>query len=114
EDGIRYLIVTGVQTCALPIYNPAEELKAHRRLECKVNNSDKKKRGYEFFPSRVECAAFPKPRNQNGYAHQAQGEQNQVTADFKAHRLPGSELHSHRAPRQQRDEDADYTQRDNV
>src|SRR5206468_8565807 len=25
EDGIRYLIVTGVQTCALPIYPPARE-----------------------------------------------------------------------------------------
>src|SRR5206468_5590635 len=32
EDGIRDLIVTGVQTCALPIYIPLDRVKADERL----------------------------------------------------------------------------------
>src|SRR3712207_8728477 len=30
EDGIRYIGVTGVQTCALPIYEPDPQLTARR------------------------------------------------------------------------------------
>src|SRR5206468_10069746 len=34
EDGIRYLIVTGVQTCALPIFDPALRVsKGHERVD---------------------------------------------------------------------------------
>src|SRR2546422_7619855 len=33
EDGIRDVAVTGVQTCALPIYPPAGEPEARRALE---------------------------------------------------------------------------------
>src|SRR5206468_6575225 len=35
EDGIRDLIVTGVQTCALPIYAPARDV-VHHGVECRV------------------------------------------------------------------------------
>src|SRR5206468_4985575 len=31
EDAIRYLIVTGVQTCALPIFSPADSLEYEMR-----------------------------------------------------------------------------------
>src|SRR5439155_25565080 len=95
-------------------HEPAEKLEPHRWMECEINNRDKKKRGYKSFAVCVECSAFPKRRDKNGHAYQAKREQNQVATDFKAHRLPGSDLNPNRPQRWLGDSDADYTQRDDA
>src|SRR5256886_6024051 len=41
EDGIRDLTVTGVQTCALPIYRPHRRLAHHGRLALGEHEEDR-------------------------------------------------------------------------
>src|SRR2546430_9846072 len=58
EDGIRDLTVTGVQTCALPIYSTPVPRKSARSLDSTSGASDRE-RGTS---SRVDpCASGPTP-----------------------------------------------------
>src|SRR5690606_40881603 len=41
-DGIRYFHVTGVQTCALPIFGPVEMIDAQKGYRLRLGGSDEK------------------------------------------------------------------------
>src|SRR5438874_9521659 len=54
EDGIRDLYVTGVQTCALPIYTgdvPVNDYLKHLSIQLVVNNFLNKKPNFAYYRS---------------------------------------------------------------
>src|SRR5690606_6098041 len=83
EDGIRYFHVTGVQTCALPIYT--HERKSHSALTCLQVHTEIRNH-------------FPHGRQIHFRLALYQAAGNNPTVRFKAHPLGRSQAHVYREP----------------
>src|SRR2546429_6697529 len=56
EDGIRDVAVTGVQTCALPIFTV--ERRVRRKAVCRSGSRTLWMKGIEIFPCPEDCEEF--------------------------------------------------------